>query len=64
MKPTLTVIDTSTELLRDATDALDRHQLKRIQADLETLMLRHGRGRIIGICVEAIKAAEQRGAKW
>lgn len=64
MKPTLTVIDANTQLIREATEAYDRHQLKRIQADLETLMLRHGRGKIIGICVEAIKSAEQRGAKW
>jgi len=64
MKPTLTVIDATSTLMREASDALDAMQLKRIQADLETLMIRHGRGRIIGICVEAIKSAEQRGAKW
>lgn len=64
MKPTLTLIDANTELFREATEAYDRQQLKRIQADLETMMLRHGRGRIIGICVEAIRQSEAAGAKW
>ena len=64
MTPKLTVIDASTIDMRELSDALDRIQLKRLQADLETMMLRHGRGRIIGIAVEAIRCAEARGAKW
>jgi len=50
--------------IKAANDAADATDLQRIQSDLETLMLRHGRGRIIGICVEAIRSAEFRGAKW
>lgn len=64
MKPTLTLIDGAAIDMREASDALDRIQLKRIQADLETMMLRHGRGRIIGVCVEAIRRSEAAGAKW
>lgn len=57
-------IDATTAEFRANSDALDKIQLARIQADLETMMLRHGRGRIIGICVEAIKSSEAKGAKW
>lgn len=64
MKPSLTVIDRTTADLAELDAAMQAMQLKRIQADLETLMLRHGRGKIIGICVEAIRSSEARGAKW
>ena len=50
--------------LRAANDAADATSLQRIQADLETLMLRHGRTKMTGIFIDALMSAEFRGAKW
>jgi len=66
VNPTITVHHTNamTVCLRAANDAADATELQRLQASLEDAMLRHGRGKVIGICVEAIRSAEFRGAKW
>lgn len=58
------VTDANKDYFHDNQAALDRIQLAKIQADLETMMLRHGRGRIIGIAVDALRDAEAKGAKW
>ena len=64
MTATITAIDASTKEFREAADALDRHQLQRIQSDLETMMLRHGRKKIAAIFMDALKKAEIAGAEW
>lgn len=45
-------------------EAMSRAQLKRLKRDLVTMMKNNGRGKIIGICVDAIKEAEAAGAEW
>jgi len=50
--------------LRSDNDAADRIALARLMADLRTMMLRHGRGKILGIVVDAIRDSEREGSKW